>query len=157
MSKPKPPESPTTNAGRSNPMIKKLIITATFTAAALATAAGASADNTSYGSWGNDTLGGSLGPNGVTSNAAGSTFKVEGIGTLDATSSLSTPVGGYTYRGHYNAEGSSNRVTVTAPGVNVATYGSVGYGHEILGQSTATIGDRVIQTECRNFVCTQTR
>jgi hypothetical protein len=139
-------------------MIKEIIITATFTAgAALATAAGASADNTSYGSWGNDTLGGSLGPNGLTSNAAGSTFKVDGIGTLDGSSSLSTPVGGYTYRGRYNAEGSSNTVTVTAPGVNVATYGSVGYGREILGRSTATIGDRVIQTECRNFVCTQTR
>lgn len=137
----------------------KTLIAAVSTAAALilAPAAPAAADNTSFGSFGDDNFGGSVGPNGFTSKVAGSSFSVDGINTLNGSSSLTTPLGGYTYRGHYSTSGSSNTVTLTAPGVKVATYGSVGYGGDIIGRSTATIGDRVIQTECRNFICTQTR
>lgn len=74
--------------------MKKLITAGLFTALALATPSVASADNTSWGSVGDQNLGATVGPNGGTVSVGGITTSVDGINTLNGEFSIS----GYGYK-----------------------------------------------------------
>lgn len=116
----------------------RTITAAAIAAAAIAigSAATAAADTTSFGSFGNDTLGGSAGPNGGSVSVGGVTTTVDGINTLNGSTSISGYGYSSTVNQSYSLAGTETNWTGTTPTQTFTGDGEIYYNGEVEGTFT---------------------
>lgn len=127
----------------------KLAITTGLTVLTIMVAAPvASADNTSWGSWGNDTLGGSVGPNGFTSTVLGQTTSVDGINTFTGSFSIVNPRLGTDFgiTEKYSLSGIDSQGHFTTPTSTFSADGEIYYTGR--GEATYTLNGSSVSVVC---------
>lgn len=132
--------------------MKNLLASAIIAAAAvlgLGLASTASADTNSYGSVGNDNLGGSLGMDGFSVSVGGTTLTSQGWPESHTT--IVGPAGSYDATTDYGTDEIEHHSTFTSPTVTFSTQGEIYYNGQWSTLSTLTANGMTVT--CVNGVC----